>query len=115
MVDSADEGRKLYYDLFKHLTTLSSGSILLLVAFKEKLFPDSAVIEWNDLMGIAFFLFLLCIVSSVFTMGSYAAAVVDPSEASSIGDTSIIAVGVSTLSFLGAFVALTAFAMKNLY
>ena len=34
------EGGKLFFDLMKHLTTLSTGSLLLLVAFLEKLFPN---------------------------------------------------------------------------
>jgi hypothetical protein len=29
------EGEKLFYDVFKHLTTLSSGSILILVPFSK--------------------------------------------------------------------------------
>ena len=34
------EGGKLLFDLMKHLTTLSTGSIVLLVVFVEKLFPN---------------------------------------------------------------------------
>jgi hypothetical protein len=37
---SLEEGNKLFYDVFKHLTTLSTGSILILVAFLENLFVD---------------------------------------------------------------------------
>lgn len=110
----AEEGRKLYYDLFKHLTTLSSGSILLLVTFKEKLFPAGDA-EWKPLMGWVFFLFMLCIVSSVITMGFYAAAITRPRQASSIGFVSVVGILISAASFVGAFVGLITFAFKNIY
>jgi len=40
------EGEKLYFDSMKHLTTLSTGSVLLLVTFLEKLFSSPRWRVW---------------------------------------------------------------------
>lgn len=39
--ENQDEGRKLMYDLFKHLTTLGTGSILILGALSNNLLEDA--------------------------------------------------------------------------
>jgi len=45
------EGQKLFHDTFKHLTTLNTGSILILATFLEKFFK---VPTWKILIPMAF-------------------------------------------------------------
>ncbi|MDQ3847399.1 MAG: hypothetical protein M3261_00410, partial [Thermoproteota archaeon] len=59
------EGQKLVYDTFKHLTTINTGSILLLVAFIEKLFTNP---RWKVLITVAFISFIISTVCSIFMM-----------------------------------------------
>lgn len=54
-----EESWKLQYDIYKHLTTLSTGSILLLITFLEKLFSRPL---WKWLVPVA----LCCLFASVF-------------------------------------------------
>ena len=49
----------------KHISTLSTGSILLLVTFLDKMFPEP---QWKLLIGIAFLSFMVSIIFSVLTM-----------------------------------------------
>lgn len=59
------ETYKLVFDLLKHLTTLSSGSILLLITLVEKVFktpPPKIILQW------AFGSFLLAIGLCVVAM-----------------------------------------------
>ena len=60
-----EEGRKLQYDAFKHLTTLSTGSILLFATLIEKVFSNP---QWRALIIIAFGAFVLSILSSIMLM-----------------------------------------------
>ncbi len=59
------ESKKLEYDTYKHLTTLSTGSIILLATFVEKLFDAP---EWSILAPVAIGFFMLSVVSSVTSM-----------------------------------------------
>jgi hypothetical protein len=60
-----EEGLRLNYDTFKHLTTLSTGSILILVTFLEKLFLNP---HWKILVAMAFVCFIVTNLSSVRLM-----------------------------------------------
>lgn len=57
------ESTKLNFDAIKHLTTLSTGSIVLLVAFLEKIFREEQ--HWRILIGAALICFILSIVGCV--------------------------------------------------
>jgi hypothetical protein len=59
------EGAKLVYDSYKHMTTLSTGSIVLLSTFLEKLFQKP---DWRFLVIIAFLSFVISVVASVASM-----------------------------------------------
>lgn len=56
------ERYKLVYDFLKHLTTLSSGSILAIVALAEKFFNDSASQVWL-LFAIVLFIVSIALTS----------------------------------------------------
>lgn len=53
---SSLEAQKLYYDLVKHLTTLSSGSILLIATLVDKLFATPHYM-WLIVIVLISFLF----------------------------------------------------------
>src|SRR6516164_6226858 len=59
------EGYKLVHDTFKHLTTLSTGSVVLLATFLKDLFQHPG---WPWLVAISLFLFLVSTVASVIVM-----------------------------------------------
>jgi len=56
---------KILYDLNKHITTLSTGSLLLMTGWFDKVFK---IPVWKPLAGGAFLLFAACIILSVFAM-----------------------------------------------
>jgi hypothetical protein len=59
------EGSKLLHDTFKNITTLSTGSILLLVTFVERLFTNP---QGKLLIGIAFAGFIVAMLSATGLM-----------------------------------------------
>lgn len=60
-----EESLKLSYDLFKHITTLSTGTLLILIAFLERLFQNPT---WKFLVSISFTSLVLVIVLSLVLM-----------------------------------------------
>jgi hypothetical protein len=63
------EGMKLYHETFKQLTTLTTGSILLVAAFLNSLF-ESPQARW--LITAAFLLFIVSTLASVLLMVLFA-------------------------------------------
>lgn len=59
------EAHKLIFDLFKHLTTLSSGSVVLFAVLLDKAFPNP---ERKWLVGVAVVSFMVSVVCSTFMM-----------------------------------------------
>jgi len=59
------EGHKLDHDTYKHLTTLSTGSMLLLATFLEKVFQKPS---WKFLVTAAFVSFIVSVGASVWAM-----------------------------------------------
>lgn len=59
------EGNKLLHDTMKQLVTISSGSILVMIALLEKIFPTP---RWKPLIALAFIGFLICIIASLVMM-----------------------------------------------
>jgi hypothetical protein len=57
------ESRKLQADYLKHLTTLSTGSIVIISTFMEKLFRAPS---WKLLVAMSLGGFTLCILGSLF-------------------------------------------------
>src|SRR5689334_1487014 len=54
-----------FYDYLKHITTLSTGSIVLLATFAEK-FPKDAA--WRPLLGVAMGGFLASVLAALVCM-----------------------------------------------
>lgn len=107
-----EESWKLRYDTYKHLTTLSTGSILLLVTFLEKLFTKPI---WKELVIASFCLFLITILASLFVMNVAASFVREMKIEKQDEKTGHIVVGLALTSFLLGIITLIIFAVKNLY
>lgn len=107
------EGLKIYYDFFKHLTTLSTASLLLLATLLEKFFKAPS---WTVLIGITFFCFFVSLVSSVLSMAAVGLAIADSgmvedSRLKFLSLGGVCAVG----GILCAFVFLVLFSLRNFY
>ena len=106
------EGQKLVYDALKHLTTLSTGSILLLVTFLERLFRQPL---WPGLVAVSLAGFVTCVVASVLAMFVVARSVLTAGSPGGRGAAfGAVCVAVAGLAFLTALGALVGFALKNL-
>ena len=108
------EHHKSLLEYFKHLTTLSTGSIVLLSAFLEKLFSQP---DWKFLVGVSFVGFVSSVLASVIAWTFY---LIDypginfkkPSWYRFWGGLSLIT---CWLGFLVGVIALTVFALRNLF
>jgi hypothetical protein len=105
---------KLVSDYLKHLTTLSTGSIILLAAFLEKIFTQPS---WKKLVVVALGGFMLSVVSSVAAY-TYLIYTFPESESEypskSLESIWVISILGAWMGFLAGVVSMTAFAIKNL-
>lgn len=121
------EGMKLYHDTFKQLTTLTTGSILLVATFLNSLFTNP---QGRVLITLAFFCFITSTLSSVFLMVLFADELrgVGPYTVLPPGskvrrmyfryhetavNLRVLAMGISVLSFVLGIAALATFAAIN--
>jgi RsiW-degrading membrane proteinase PrsW (M82 family) len=102
---------KLIHDHTKHLTTLSTGSIVLLVTFYEKLGNPPM---WKPLISVALIGFVICILATtaaqIFTI-TYADPNVQESDDEKVN---IVFFLTSWLSFSLAVISLCIFGVKNI-
>jgi hypothetical protein len=108
------EAQKLIFDTFKHLTTISTGAVLLLLAFLERLFKNP---EWQALVAVAFTGFILTTIASIILMvmiatdiRSYGTEFSNKQEA-----VMMISLVLTILSFSVGIASLVVFALKNFY
>lgn len=108
------ERYKLITDYLKHLTTLSTGSILLLAAFLEKIFPNPSgkLLVVGSLLG-----FMASVVASIV---AHTYAIADfPGDGPHLKRKSTIVGGSALMAawigFLLGVASLTIFAMVNLF
>ena len=106
------ESIKLYFEYYKHLTTLSTGAIIILSTFLEKLFknPKEIVfVKWSLIF------FIISVISSVTLMGYQARIQATYGETdryrSRAGD---VIQFIVILSFLAGISGLALFAWVNL-
>ena len=105
------EGEKLFYDSMKHLTTLNTGSILLLVTFLEKLFSNP---RWKALIAVSLICFVVSIVCSVSSMLQSANDVKHSGRFQRLETRVKSAIYYSALlTFVMGLAGLVAFALKN--
>lgn len=106
------EGHKLLYDALKHLTTLSTGSILLLITFLKEIFKDNRKCE--ALIPISLCFFILSIIGSVITMVILSESVFRFQEEMEIGSRKgFVTFYISLGSFMAGIVILVIFTIIN--
>ncbi len=71
-VQFSEEGYKLFFDFFKHMTTLSTGSILILATFLDKFDSNPERGIW---IKIAFIGFICSMISAAIMMFIYSTLV----------------------------------------
>ncbi len=106
---------KIEFDYLKHLTTVCTGSILLVVAFLEKLFKQP---EWKMFVAIA----LCCFVMSIILCAVAQVAIIDKiSEKESIlirnkvQDFTTDLLLSALLLYITGCISLVLFGLKNLF
>jgi|GEM_PF-2398080 len=106
-----EEGWKLQYDIYKHLTTLSTGSILLLITFLEKLFSRPSY-KW--LVPLALCSLFASIFFSFFVMNILASYVRDMGADKRFIKRNMVIIFISLGLFLLGIISLIVFAVVNL-
>jgi hypothetical protein len=108
---SRQEGLKLFYEVFKHLTTLSSGSVVVLVTFHEKLNQPS----WRPLMSMSFLGFTIATVGSIIVMLSTARTIRRNEQTDQLPDkTGNVGYRITAVGFAVGIISLCLFGMRNL-
>ena len=105
------EAAKLKVECVKHLATLSTGSILLVVAFLEKLFKVPKL-KWCIVVSLA--AFVLTILTSLVLFGISVQQVEDDFDNEDSLLTSVVFVGMFGAFVIG-IVSLVIFFVANLY
>ena len=110
---SRQEGQKLLYDSVKHLTTLSTGSILILIALLEKVFKEP---KWPYLIPVGFLCLTLSMLGSVITMIILSNSVFYFREDLELGSKKgAVVFYLSLAAFILGMVSIVFFALKNFY
>ena len=107
------ESHKLVLDYLKHLTTLSTGSIVLLVAFLEKIFLQP---RWKFLVIISISAFAVSVLASVIVHTIFVThnpGIRDFGEG--LGNVGGIAMIIGWIAFLIGIAALSSFAVRNFF
>lgn len=111
---AAELSQQQFFETLKHITTLSSASVLLMTTFLEKLVKNP---EWRWLIGATFVFFMVSILTSVLLMFWQALlAEEDLGSLSREGFSSYLIISIIAVwSFVGGMICLVAFALKNFY
>lgn len=107
---------KLSFEAMKHLTTLSAGSLLLLVTFLEKLFVNRRA--WTALVGIAIVLFIISIIAAMYALMQSSMVITKFVVDENDEQRSVRKVATEFLAFLAfilGIISLAIFALKNFY
>ncbi|MDT8999986.1 hypothetical protein RQP53_11990 [Paucibacter sp. APW11] len=106
------ESQKTGYDFFKHLTTLSTASLVLLSTLLEKFFRAPS---WRVLIGVAFLGFFVSLVSCLVAMLTALLSMKASGQDEGASTLGRIGVAASLGGFLIAIIALVAFTLRNFY
>ena len=106
------ERYKSLFDYIKHLTTLSTGSVVVLATFLEKIFQTP---QWKQLAAISIFCFTASVIASIITYTFYFLSFPTgkpvPIWAGTTGTYSLI---ITWISFIAGVILWTIFTMKNM-
>lgn len=106
------EGWKLQYDIYKHLTTLSTGSIILVVTFLERLFKNPV---WKPLIIVSLISLFLSIFGSFTVMNILASQIREMEADERYEKKHVIIIFAALGLFLLGIICLIVFASKNLF
>jgi hypothetical protein len=108
------EFHKAFYDYLKHLSTISTGSIVLLAAFLEKIFAQP---RWKPLIGISVAGFLITVIASVIAYSLMVLNFPRPGIRNQKweGDIVFWAVLLTWLGFISGVTSLAIFIIRNLF
>lgn len=104
------EHAKNFFEYLRHLTTLSTGAILLLTAFLEKIFPHP---KWKAVVVGSLASFCVAVVASVltYTVMIYRAPGGPSDKLDAVAGCSLYT---TWIGFLTGILLLTIFAIKNI-
>jgi len=106
------ERMKLLYDLNKHITTLATGTTLLMVGLFEKVFKAPV---WKNLAAISFALFTATVIFSLFAMFGFAMYSRKTHRTSEDPvDFGVKAFALALVTFIFGISTFAAFALRNL-
>jgi hypothetical protein len=108
------EFHKAFYDYLKHLSTISTGSILLLAAFLEKIFAQP---RWKPLVGVSVAGFLITVIAAVITYSLMVLNFPRPGIKSQKWEGNVVffAVLLTWVGFISGVVSLAIFILRNLF
>jgi hypothetical protein len=108
------EFHKAFYDYLKHLSTISTGSIVLLAAFLEKIFAQP---RWKPLVGVAVAGFLITVIASIITYSLMVLNFPRPGikRQKWEGNVVFFAVLLTWIGFISGVISLAIFILKNLF
>lgn len=106
------ERMKLLFDLNKHITTLATGTLLLMAGLYERVFKTPV---WKELAAFTFILFAATVICSVIAMFSFAmysrSTHNTPADPIRWGATFF---SLALISLIAGVLAFVAFVLKNL-
>jgi len=105
-----EKGADYFYHTMKHLTTLSTGAIIILATFLEKVFMNPT---WKCLIAITLVSFLISILFAVFSM-MYVSDVISKIN-KKIMICLCITYSISGISFIVGISCLVIFTIHNFY
>jgi len=102
-----------FVDYLKHIATLSTGSILLIVTFLEKLFCKP---EYKICIAISLIAFVITVVATIAAQAGVLENITEPNDIANWAKPLIgISMIVAYLCFLTGLCSLVVFAIGNLY
>ena len=106
------DGQKVLFDAFKHLATLSTGSVLLLATLLKDIFNDNP--QCPGLIRYIFISFTLATVASSLTMFLFGHSILKGSKTGvRYQSAAISVVAIAGISFLAGICLLSIFAVMN--
>jgi hypothetical protein len=111
-IKEEQEGAKLLHDACKHLTTLSSGSIVILATFLTK----APILHAKSFLIAALILLVISVASSswaIFNLAVYVRDYHNKKKATRYMEHSIISISVAIVTFLFGLITLVIFIIWN--
>jgi nitrate/nitrite transporter NarK len=108
------EGLKLFYDTFKHIRTLATGSLLLLASLLERFFEAPIC---KPMIGVTFTALVVSLVSALAAMLAYGSIVHTREDEQRITTQAMGLLGIfgAVGGFVVGIISLVIFTMKNFF